>query len=223
MTCWSVKRRGNEYVDGRLRGGELSRMEAHLAKCEGCRLQINDIHAVRATLQKLPKAQTPVVLRTRLRVEASWRRRELTETNGSRIQRLWEDWRFRLNGMLRPLTIPATGGVVSSTLLFGALAFTIGTTTRVVAYDVPIIYGDRMDANLVPLELRSAVVLTLSLDGNGRITDYAVRDGLKSFVGDATRLQNNNITMPSIPNVLAMAQPVSSDISISFTPIVFRQ
>jgi hypothetical protein len=91
-----------------------------------------------------------------------------------------------------------------------------------VSYEVPVFYADRADANLVPLELRSSVVLTLSLDGNGRITDYAVRDGSASFVGDAARLQNTNISLPEFPSVLAVQQPVSSDISISFIPIVFR-
>jgi hypothetical protein len=81
-----------------------------------------------------------------------------------------------------------------------------------------------MDANLVPLELRSAVIVTLSLDGNGRITDYAVRDGSASFVGDAMRLQQaRNISIPEFPSVLALAQPISSDISIRFTPLLFRQ
>lgn len=223
MICWSVRRRGNEYVDGRLRAGELSRVETHLAGCYGCELRIDDIRSVRSALRKLPKAQAPADLRTRLQVGASRERSALIETNGSRWQRVWNRWKFRLDGLMRPLTIPATGGVVSSLLLFGALAFTIGTTTRAVANEVPVMYSDRMPANLVPLELHSAVVLTLSLDGNGRITDYAVRDGGNSFVGNAARLQGNNITVPEIPSVLALALPISSDIRISFKPMMFRQ
>ncbi len=55
---------------------------------------------------------------------------------------------------MRPLTIPATGGLLSSLILFGALAFTIGRSSRMVNYEVPVMYADRMDANLVPLQLR---------------------------------------------------------------------
>jgi hypothetical protein len=206
-----------------LRGGELSRVEAHLTECEGCELRIDDVRSIRSTLRKLPQAQTPADLRTRLRVGASRERSALFEANGSRWQRVWKNWKFRFHEMMRPLTIPATGGVLSSLLLFGALTFTIGTTSRVVAYEVPVVYSDHVAANLVPLDLHSAVVLTLSLDGNGRITDYAVRDGGNSFVGNAARLQDNNITMPEIPSVLAMALPISSDIRISFKPMMFRQ
>ena len=147
----------------------------------------------------------------------------MVETDGSRWRRIWQGWKFRIHQLMRPLTIPATGGVISSVLLFGALAFTIGTTTRQVAYEVPVIYADRADANLVPLELRSSVLLTLSLDGHGHITDYAVRDGSGGFVGDPARLQYNQIQMPEFPSVLAMAQPTIGDVRIYFMPIVFRQ
>jgi hypothetical protein len=92
-----------------------------------------------------------------------------------------------------------------------------------VSYEVPVFFAENSSANLVPVELRSSVMVTLSLDGNGRIKDYSVRDGAASFVGDPSRLQPNNISMPTFPSVLALAQPINSDISILFRPIVFRQ
>jgi len=219
MTCWSAKRRSTDYVDGRLRGSERSRIAAHLAECDACSQQVEELASVRSTLRDLRVPVAPSPLRTELLIMAS---RERKLSRHSRLERLWNRWRFRLNEMMRPLTIPATGGVLSSLVLFAALAITISTTTRAVAYEVPVIYADRVDPNLVPVELRSSVVLTLSLDDKGRITDYAVRDGSDSFVGDPSRLQYNNIALPEFRTVLAMTQPVSRDISISFTPLVFR-
>jgi hypothetical protein len=219
MTCWTVKRRSTDYVDGRLRGGERSRVEAHLAECDACSQQVEELASVRSTLRDLRVPVAPSPLRTELLIMAS---RERKLSRHSRFERLWNRWKFRLNEMMRPLTIPATGGVLSSLVLFAALALTISTTTRAVGYEVPVIYADRVNPNLVPVELRSSVVLTLSLDGKGRITDYAVRDGSDSFVGDPSRLQYNNIALPEFRTVLAMTQPVSRDISISFTPLVFR-
>lgn len=219
MTCWSVKRRSADYVDGRLRGSDRSRVAAHLAECEVCSLEIEELAAVRSTLRDLGQPAPPARLRTELLVIAS---REHEAASSSRLGRLWNRWRFRVNEIMRPLTIPATGGLLSSFILFAALAFTISATTRVVAYEVPVLYANTVDANLVPVELRSSVVLTLSLDDKGRITDYAVQDGSASFVGDPGRLQQNNIALPEFRTVLAMTQPVSRDISISFTPLVFR-
>ncbi len=174
-------------------------------------------------LRKLPQTRPPSHLRTALRVIASRERQAMLDTRGSRWQHIWQAWKFRLNELMSPFTIPATGGFVSSCLLFALLALTISRTTQVAAYEVPILYADRADANLVPVELRSSVIVTFSLDRNGRITDYAVRDGADSFVGDASRLQAKNISMPAFPTVLALAQPISSDISIRFTPLLFRQ
>ncbi len=223
MTCWSVKRRITDFVDGRLRKREHSRVETHLRDCDACALLVYQIRSMRCSLVDLPEPMAPGSLRSKLQVLASKERQLLMETDGSSWRRLWKAWKFRMNQLMRPLTIPATGGVISSVLLFGALALTISTTTRQVTYEVPVIYADRVDANLVPLQLRSSVVLTLSLDGRGRITDYVVRDGSGGFVGDASRLQYNNISMPEFPSVLALAQPTIGDVRILFTPIVFQR
>lgn len=223
MRCWSVKRRSTDYVDGRLRHGERSRLEAHLAECEDCELRIQEIRSVRTTLGNLTAPKAPSSLRIRLQVTASHERQAMLETNGSRLRRAWNNWKFRVDQIMRPLTIPATGGLLSSLILFGALALTIRTATSGVTYEVPVFNATRVDPNLVPVELRSSVVLTLSLDGTGRITDYAVRDGSGSFVGDATRLQGNNISLPDFPSVLAMAQPTTRDISVSFIPMAFQR
>jgi Putative zinc-finger len=219
MTCWSTRRRSTDYVDGRLRGNEHSRVAAHLGKCDSCSRAIDDLSAVRSTLRDLRDPVVPGRLRTNLQIIASQERKAI---RNSRLERIWMRWKFRIHEMMRPLTIPATGGVLSSLILFAVLALTISTTGRAVGYEVPVFYTDKIDPNLVPVELRSSVVLTLSLDDKGRITDYAVRDGSGSFVGDPSRLQYNNIALPEFRTVLAMTQPVNRDISISFTPLLFR-
>jgi len=222
MNCQSGNR-GQNCVDDNVRDGELSQLDAHQLECESCELQSSDLRAIRSALQMLPPVASPKDLRTRLLVTASQERRLLLEEDGSRLLRLVRRWKFRLNEMMRPLTIPATGGLASSLVLFSALAFTILSSTTGVAYDVPVLGAGGVNANLVPVELRTAVVLSMSLDWNGRITNYVVKDGSNSFVGNPNRLESNNISLPQIPSVLAMAQPISSDIRISLTPIVYRQ
>lgn len=159
----------------------------------------------------------------KLRIIASKEKQALTQTRGSRLKLVWEKWKFRVDEMMRPLTIPATGGLLSSIMLFATLALTITTTSRGVTYDVPVLYAERNDANLVPISVHSDIVLTMSLDGKGHIQDYAVRDGEASFAGDPGRLIYRNISMPQFPSVLTIAHPVTGDISIKLTPLVFRQ
>lgn len=224
MTCWSVHRRTTAYLDGRLRGAELARVESHLGRCSKCELRLQDLRAVRSTLQELPKVKSPQSLRTELRVIASQERRLVLEADGSRLRLLWNEWKFRMQQLMRPLTIPATGGFCSAVILFGSLAFSIGNTTRGLAYEVPLMYSsNHIDANLVPVELRSKIVVSMSLDGNGRITDYAFRDASSSVQGDPASLQHQNIEVPDIPSVMKAEQEVSSDIQISLTPMDFRR
>jgi len=222
MMCSSARRRISDYLDGRLRGKEYSRVAAHRESCASCSAEFEQMRSLCSAVGSLSKIPAPASLRTDLRVIASQQRSALVQNHGSRLEGIWRRWRSRLDEFMRPITIPATGGLLSSMLLFGAFGFTIGTATQSVGYDVPVLFADRMDANLVPVELRSSVVLTFSLDSSGRITDYAVRDGSSSFVGNPARLQSNNISLPEFRTVLAMAQPITRDISIEFTPIVFR-
>ena len=142
MMCWSVKRRSTDYVDGRLRGSERSRVAAHLAECDACSQYIEDLASVRSTLRDLRVPVAPPPLRTELLIMAS---RERKLFRDSPLARLWNRWKFRLHEMMRPLTIPATGGVLSSLVLFAALALTISTTTRAVTYEVPVIYADKAE------------------------------------------------------------------------------
>ncbi len=223
MTCWSAKRRREEFVDGRLRGNEASRIAAHLAECRSCSLEFEQARAMRVTLRRLPNPKAPSALRTALRVKASQERSAIEQHQGSRFRRLWEGWLLRMDELMRPITLPATGGLLSSIMLFGALTVTIGTATRQADYEVPVMYGEGTNANLVPMQLRSPVTLTLSLDGTGHITDYAFGNTSSSFVGDAARLQYRNIAVPNFSSVLAIASPINRDISIKFEPLTFRR
>lgn len=223
MNCWSAKRRREDFIEDRLRPNERSRVSAHLAECQSCSIEFEQARAVRSNLRRLPSPKVPSQLRTALRVKASQERFAVEHHQGSPLVRLWENWLYRLDELMRPITIPATGGLLSSLMLFGALTFTIGTTGVSANYEVPVFYADPLQANLVPMQLQSSVLLTLSLDGKGHITDYAFRDKSDFYVGDATRLQYKNIAMPDFPNVLAITSPINRDISIRFVPIVFRR
>ncbi|HEX7360300.1 MAG TPA: zf-HC2 domain-containing protein [Bryobacteraceae bacterium] len=223
MICWSVKRRTHAYVDGKLGGLERGWIERHLRGCESCSAYFDQTASIRLALHRLPAQSAPAQLTARLRIVASQERQLLLEDDGSLWHAAWRRWKFRLDGFMRPLTIPATGGLLASIFLFGTLAVTIGDHIHPVGYDVPLFGVTQDRPTLVPVELRSAVVLTMSLDSSGHIADYAVRDNASSFVGSAANSRDSRISIPRFPSVFAAAQPVTSDISISFTPIVFRQ
>jgi len=64
MTLWpGAHRRFREslsaYIDGELEAVAAERLEAHLAACEGCRLELGQLRATAAALRDLPEAQAP--------------------------------------------------------------------------------------------------------------------------------------------------------------------
>jgi hypothetical protein len=222
FSCHNVKLYTPEYVDGRLLPGDQYLIASHLSECEACTSYFEQVSSLRGTLHSLPEPAVPQDLQMKLRVIASREMATMQATQGSRWRAVWQHWRFRLNELMRPLALPATGGLLSSLVLFGTFILTICTTTRIVTYEVPL-NASRSEANLVPVELRShAVILTMSFDANGRMADYAIADPSCKYSADL-QAQSSSISMPSMPTVFAVAQPISGDIQIKFLPLAFRQ
>lgn len=223
ISCNNVRRRSTAYVDGRLRSSEQSGVAEHLAECEACSSYLEQVAAICSGLNNLSAPAVPASLQTQLKVIASRERASVIESRGSRFQAIWMRWKFRLRELMRPVALPATGGLLSAMLLFGTFVLMIGTTTRIVSYEIPLC-GD-CGPNLLPLDLRSKlVVLDMTLDSSGRIADYAVSDPSTKFTADLQSQSHlGSITMPSMPTVFAVEQPISGDIQIRFMPLAFRQ
>jgi anti-sigma factor RsiW len=222
LTCTSAQRQSTSYIDGRLRAQQRARVAAHLRECDACAGYFEQMADNRSLLRSTPAPKIPRRVTAALQVLASQERDLIRNSGGSPLRAMLERWRFRLEGLMRPFALPATGGLVSTVVLFPTLVLAIGTSARVVSYEVPLAYNPpRVEATLVPVELRTQdITVTMSLDQNGKITDYAVADGKASFAGDSSKLLTPNISLPS---VLGVAQPISGDIQISFRPLGFRQ
>lgn len=221
MTCFSAKRKSTAYFDIRVRERERTRIQEHLRECDVCASYFEQIRSVRFGLQRLPQPLAPETLRTRLRIAASRERQVFTTPSRSRFERAWESWKFRVNEWMRPLTIPATGGIVSSMLLSIVFALSLATSPRtVVSYDVPLDTPPQEEAyanpNLVPMSLRSSLLLNMSLDSHGHIQDYLVRDASAQITGTGSQLPLHDVTLPDFPR-----PAVSGDISILVTPVVY--
>lgn len=225
ITCFSAKRQSAAFVDGFLQGSERVAVVEHLRQCESCSVYFEHQATLRSDLRRLPHPVVPPSLTMALRVVASRERASFNRSEGSRWRDLLEQWRFRLQQLMRPIALPAAGGLLSSFVLFSSLVLTISTTTRIVTYDVPVEEGEsRLPSNLLPVELRSkSVILTLSFGSDGRIRDYAFGDGDSSTAGDPSILRATNVSLPTLPGVWRFARPTSGDIQISFIPIAYRQ
>jgi hypothetical protein len=223
LTCQNVKGHFTEMLDGQLRWSTRTRVAAHLGRCDDCSSQFEQLSAVKSRLGNLPEIPAPAELTARLQVIASQERTLVLEDGGSRLSAMWRRWKFRMDEFMRPLALPATGGLLSTMVLFGTLVVTISTSAREAAYEVPVpFYPSRVDAIPLPVELRQqSVTVTMNMDGAGRMQGYEVADGTKaSFAGSTSHA---SVSISSLSGILGVAEPISGNIQISFQPLAYRQ
>lgn len=223
INCHEVKRYSAGYIDGRIRSVERSGIAEHLTKCSSCNSYFEQVVMMRSTMGRLPRPAVPAQLQTKLKVIASRERAEVLRTRGSRWNAIWDRWKFTLSDLMRPLALPATGGLLSSIALFGLFVLTFGTTATGSNYDIPLCGVSASEATLVPIELRTqSVTLNMRFDGNGRIGDYNIANQSGSY-SSGMQAHLAAITVPQFSTVFAVARPVSGDIQIRFMPLALRQ
>ena len=113
MTCRNIQRKLPGYLDGALAQGEQGMLARHLAHCVVCRGELEATSRISALLARTERVESPAGLSLRIRVAvAQERAREhwLSHT----LHRL----RVSIHDVLRPLAVPATGGVVSSLVVY---------------------------------------------------------------------------------------------------------
>jgi hypothetical protein len=223
INCHEAKRYSAGYIDGRLRSDERSGVAEHLTKCSSCSSYFDQVVLIRTTMGRLPHPAVPARLQTKLKVIASREQAEVLRSRGSRWNAIWERWRFSINDLMRPLALPATGGLLSSLALFGLFVLTFGTTAARSNYDIPLCGVSGSEATLVPIELKTqSITLNMSFDGNGRIGDYNIANQSGSY-NSGMQTHVAAITVPQFSTVFAVARPISGDIQIQFVPLALRQ
>jgi hypothetical protein len=190
MSCENSEERLSSHLDGLLDAGEREGVLAHLEACRNCGVRLKSLGELRARLQRLGEPRVPRALAVRLRVLASHEhaRRVARATWSARIANWKDAMRLNFENLMRPVALPVAGGVLSARLLFGALVPTL-IFRHEIANDSPLSFTDpdgmvvNWIGDIPRLEPVDAVVssdenvLELTIDDEGRIADYALRQG----------------------------------------------
>ena len=120
MNCDKVQKSLSAFLDSSLPGPEQSAIAAHLSACRGCSGRSEDLREVLFHLRGLRSPAAPSVLSSRLRIVASHevarRRGDLDFSTGFR--RWLTRAHISMRDLMRPLALPAAGGVLSSIFFF---------------------------------------------------------------------------------------------------------
>ena len=209
MDCQTTEHGLSEYLDGELPSGDRREITLHLAECRDCQAHFEQIHALRRDLQRMPRVMVPANVTMRLRIEASCRL-ALTRQPGA-LSLFW----MRVNQFLRPLMVPACGGLLSSVLLFGIFADTLNWRLNL-RNDIPLgIYTAVSVEERSPFQFTGGdLLLQLTVNEKGSVTDFEVPNG--NLSQDDLRKIGNWILFTSFHPATAYGLPTSGKVLVSF-------
>jgi anti-sigma factor RsiW len=171
MKCSIAKSKIRSYLDSAVSERERQELGSHLRTCRSCADDWERSVQVHDAVRSLPRKEMPGDLAIRLRVIAS-QERNLRIGLG---RTWWEQFSFRLNGLLRPLAVPLAGGISAAVVLFATLVPTL--SHPVSTSDVPcVVFTQPMIESMSPIGFTPAAdaVVDLRIDPEGRIVNYSI-------------------------------------------------
>ena len=154
---------------------------------------------VNMVLRSLTPRVPPAGLTTALRVIASRERQRLVERSSPGVFASWLDrTRFMLRDLLRPLMLPATGGIFSAVVLFSMWVVPTYPLRAKMAVDTPTSLTTSVDVvdvvkSSAGVGLSESVLVDVEVDDQGRFVDYQVVSGASAVSDPTTRRRVENL------------------------------
>ena len=222
MNCQQVQIRLSAFLDGFVAEEERYAVERHLARCAGCAAAHDSYNGLRMSLRSLPaRAVTP---------ELSWSLRAMASREASRRRRFagmlgWlqertELLRFRASLLLRPIAVPAAGGVFSAIFLFTMVMMHFRGIVIAQPNDVPTALSTNAELISSPsLNIDSDyVVVDVLVDEQGRLLDYRFPEGYGSLKSkDATQRLEQALRYSVFLPATSFGQPVQGWVRVYYS------
>lgn len=164
-----IRARFSEYLDGACDHEGIRSIRYHLRFCEACRRELESYQNAQAALRSLAPRRVPAELALRLRVRLS---QELHRNFFSRLL-------VHMENALRPLLLPASGGVLTAIVCFG-LILGVNVSRVDAVNDVPLdLTKPARVRELVRVGLPSddQIVVVTQIDSDGRAVGYEILSG----------------------------------------------
>jgi hypothetical protein len=206
------------YVDGDL--GLLSRwlMRLHLAYSPELYEEYEGREAtesIGALMRHLRDVQAPSDLSMRIKLAVS---RESSP-------RAWSRWKLHLDNLMRPLAVPAAGGLLAAVTSFIVLIGSVGMSPRMFAEDVPLAFFDKAfvaNPQMImptPFSVTEETVVLAFIDGDGDVYDFRVisNDGYRPHPKLAAELASALVTTRFEP-AMSFGRAVPGTVLITLRP-----
>lgn len=214
LSCESVRSALWDHAAGRLAEAESQKIADHLRKCRACERHRTDVCSIETGLKHLPVFRPPSIVSVRVKVAAS--RDRSTRLRHLDFAARWKELRERaalaFNNLLKPIAVPATGGILASMLCFGMIVNNLHLDPDY-GTDMPIgLYRAAIIDDLSPFCFTGKDVLVqLTIDQDGNVTDVEKFPNGKTSP-DEMREIGNLVLYSTFKPAWASGQPVSSKI-----------
>ena len=175
--CTSYLSQLSSYLDGALSGQERRTVAVHLEQCSRCASYLVALQRTTGLVAALGPKDPPADLALRLRVA-------LAQQRSYTWRRRWQSWTVRLENTLNAFMLPATGGLVTATVMLGVFLGFFALPNVALHDDVPTTLYMPPRLQTAPFAgdygLQSAsgpVVIEAYVDPTGRLEGYRIVAG----------------------------------------------
>jgi hypothetical protein len=236
MKCNTVRTKLAGYLDDAITGGarveERVQIRQHLEACNDCRGELERFRKLSVLLSRVPMNLPPAGLAVRIKVAAAQ-----AQHSQGRMRRIRDRAEILLDNVFRPLTVPATGGFFSAILVFVLVLQMIvpGTTVRAVQNDVAlnlmrpaelVTLSDypqswAPEQNDLELSLPHGLLLDVTVDAQGHMTDYQILSGPNSL--ELRRQLDQMLLFSRFSPMLSFGRPTAGGhVVLSFSAVRVR-
>ena len=195
MKCTAVRSKIASYLDdvveSAAHASERNQLRAHLEVCAACREELQRYRKLSVMLSSVPRALPPADLAVRIKVAAAQEQHSMDPR--TRWERFSDRMEILLDNVLRPVTLPATGGIISAIIVFALVLQVMapGMTVQAIPNDVPL--NIMRPAELIALSdspgswapeqhdselaLPHGLMLDVTVDARGEMVDYQILSG----------------------------------------------
>ncbi|MGB8031734.1 MAG: zf-HC2 domain-containing protein [Terracidiphilus sp.] len=223
--CNEVQSGLMEYLDGRLSGREMQKIDAHLQDCLECAQESKSLRELQASLAGLGPVPEPADLPLRIRVAVSQERAHNRRS-------IFTAWGLAWRNTVGPFLLQAGAGFASAVLLLGTIVVLVTVFAQPEAAqatpDEPLgdataphlLYFSNAQGNNEASAISSPVVVEAYVNDLGEVYDYRIVSGPTDSV---TRSQVENLLLFSrFEPARFFGQPVRGLAVLSFSGVSVR-
>jgi hypothetical protein len=223
LDCESAQDLMSPFIDSMATPEEVAHLELHLNTCQPCQRQLQSFISIRNLLTRVEQPAPPedLVLDTRVKLSQ--------ERNRNYLARLEN----HLSNILKPIAIPAIGGVSLTIMFFGVLLGAMISNTTVMAHDRVITDDRALVAIYKPVRTTNQTMKrfvtseTQNLDETltietyvgdaGRVLDFRIIAGRET--PELTRWIREQLVLAQFKPATAFGKPIDSKIILSFVAV----